>query len=83
MMKMKCKQRKHGETFLTKVRWRTLYEWDADNSMFVYGDDGHYYTLSLLGVINGFLNKVGLVLVSHVNTKTKEITKWQLRKKWW
>jgi hypothetical protein len=46
-------------------------------------DSEGVYTLSPLGVLNGLLNKVGLVLVVTVNPDTQTHERIDLRRKWW
>jgi hypothetical protein len=82
---MKNKLRKHGETFLTRPRVEEKSELVADISMFVWGynKEKDCYTLSLLGVINGLLRKIGLIMYCDIDTETKEIIKWHIgRNKW-
>ena len=82
----KTKHRKYyGRTWLTKPRWFTDNRSKAEKSLFVWGHNSDYncYTLSLLGVVNGLLNKLGLVLVVETNTVTREIKRYYIRKKWW
>lgn len=58
--------KKHGETFLTRPRYVTKDVHKAENSKFMWGarltPDGKEYTLSILGIINGFLSYIGLCL---------------------
>ena len=53
-------------SFLRKTRFRTINKKKADNSIFVWGlsDDKQEFTLSLLGIINGFLSFIRLQLIA-------------------
>lgn len=84
VMTVMGKQRKYGETFLTKVRWTTNRLEKAQKSFFVWGttDGGETYNLSLLGVVNGLLSRVGLVLVAHVGNYDR-LYHYRLKRKWW
>lgn len=66
---MPDKQKRYGETFLTKHRWETRSRRRAKRSPFQWA--GHAdcppWRLSLLGVINGPLSWVDLVITVHVN----------------
>lgn len=79
-------QHRYGQTFLTSPRWVTCDEEKAENSFFVWGKhsrDIDKYTLSLVGVINGVLNKIGLVLCIETEVETKLIKRKFITKKWW
>lgn len=85
-MMMTAKRPKvHGKTFLTRPRWVTYSYKKATTSKFVWGqvNEGAAYTLSLVGIINGILTRVGLVLTVKSNTATHEIYGYQVMKKWW
>lgn len=79
-MKMERTKKRYGQTFLTKPRWFTDEYFKANNSMFVWGTHGGSYSLSLLGVLNGLLGLVNLVLVAHIDKDSRLITNWELRK---
>jgi hypothetical protein len=82
----KAKRRKYyGRTWLTKPRWFTKDRRKAEKSFFVWGHNSDYncYSLSLLGVINGFLDRLGLVLAVETNSVTREIKRYFISKKWW
>lgn len=82
-MKMKTvKQRKHGETFLTKTRWKTSNKRKAEKSFFMWGKEkGYPYTLSYLGILNGFFIRLGFFLAADVMKVTREIVGWRFHKK--
>lgn len=83
-MTMKKKLPKHGHTILTRPRWFTEDTERADNSFFVWGwYKDKVYSLSLLGIINGLLNKFGIVMYCDIDMTTKGILKWHIKKKWW
>jgi hypothetical protein len=78
------KAKKYGESFLTKQRFSTTIE-KAEKSFFVWGWGDPLTgitTTSWVGIINGFLNRVKLVLVADV-AEDKTIQKMYIRKKWW
>lgn len=76
------KLRRHGETFLTKPRWFTKDESKAEDSLFVWGKSSNRtYTLSLLGVVNGLLAPINLLLAAYLDLSTKEISYWRLKKR--
>lgn len=73
-------RKKYGKTFLTKVRWRTKDKEKAEKSIFQYGCAPGHYTLSLLGVLNGLLMKVGLVLYVSVDKYTRDVYGYKLER---
>ncbi|MER2007442.1 MAG: hypothetical protein ABS939_08310 [Psychrobacillus sp.] len=76
--------KKYKETFLTKTRFVTTDTEKADNSMFHYSEiEEGKYELSLLGIINGFLSKIGFILVVEIDVDTREIQRHYVTRKWW
>lgn len=76
--------KKYKETFLTKTRFSTNDKTKANNSMFHYLErEKGEYELSLLGIINGFLGKIGLILVVEIDLDTNKIEKTYITRKWW
>ena len=78
------KDKKYGESFLTKVRFTTANGIKAEKSRFVWGQESEdKYTLSFLSILNGLLSFFRRVMVVEVNKDTKVIEKMYIRKKWW
>ena len=86
-MTMQRKRKKiHGKTFLTKPRWYLNSTRKAQDSLWVWSardPKSQFHTLSLLGVINGLLSKVKLVLVADTGRDDKVIHGYRLVRKWW
>jgi hypothetical protein len=71
----------YGDTFLTKPRWFTTDKKKAENSLFIYRNpfdkERPLYRLSIIGVINGLMSKIGLALSVNVYF-TGEIKEYKL-----
>lgn len=82
-MQRKLIRKRHGNTFLTRPRWVEKDVLKAEKSPFTWGYNKvrGCYTLSLLGVLNGLLKWIRLVVYCDVNRTTKEITKWHMVRK--
>lgn len=80
----------YGWTYLTIPVKFTINKEKAEKSVFQYNSFEHIsgtlcFSLSRLGIINGFLSLVGLVLVCDVidQNEWKVIKSYKLIKKWW
>ncbi len=85
---MAKRRKKYGSTFLTKPRFHTLIESRAERSFFMWSTDtGEGYHLSIFGILNGILHRLGWVLI--LNSERSEsdnafyITGYQFIRKWW
>jgi hypothetical protein len=74
--------KKYRSSFLTKGRHYTRDKEKAEKSMFMYRKlRNNVYSLSLLGIINGFLSKVNLVMYAETDVDTQEILKYKIERK--
>ena len=72
--------------WLRRDRWFTTDPAVADSSPSQYSEVGPgRYATSILGVVNGVLPRIGIVLVAHYDedSKTPAAPYLSLRRKWW
>ena len=77
-------KREYGNTFLTMPRWFTDSEPRAERSIFQWGPrhEGGY-GLSMLGVINGPMSRLGWVLAVHVSDDDGLIQRYTIKRRRW